>query len=275
MKNTVKFLSMMFAVSAMMLVSCTPEPDEPDTPAEPTKYTVQVNCNDATMGTVTIAPQQTTYLEGDTIVITATPNEGNKFLNWNGSITDNPYTYVVKENITFTANFEALPQPTYSATFNGTAVDMSGWYSADCLPDGSVWLFQCAIQAEPNADGGMSVHFPFLALWMTGNSANNLTVDNNRTEFYYARYYTYGENDYSDYQFMSMDNINCTQLDLTTYTMSMTTSCTFYECGPMINGTAQYPEECPTGTLALTMNNMTYTPVESKGMLNKKASFNR
>ena len=264
MKNTVKFLSMMFAVSAMMMVSCTKNPDGPDTPVEPTKYTVQVNCNDATMGTVTIAPQQTTYLEGDTVVITATPNEGYKFLNWNGSITDNPYTYVVKENTTFTANFEALPLPSYSVSFDGTALDMAGYSDAQCgnMSFGWAWLFQAAHHAE-----GQSVYFPYLILWMTGESANALTVLSS-TELYKDTYYQAGGNNYGDWQFKSMDNMNCTELDMTAYKLSMTTSLTMYDIGPIVDNTAATPDECPTGTLAITMSNMVFTPA-GKGALKK------
>ena len=264
MKNTVKFLSMMFAVSAMMLVSCTPEPNEPDTPAEPTKYTVQVNCNDATMGTVTIAPQQTTYLEGDTIVITAPPNNGYKFLNWNGSITDNPYTYVVKDNITFTANFEALPQAAWGVTFDGTALDVAGWYDAQTLPDGSAWLFQCAKHAE-----GTQVSLPYLVMWMSGNTPNALTITN-RTELYKETWYTAGENDYADFQFKSLDNINCTELDLNTYKMSMTASLTMYDLGDIVSGAAQTQEECSTAAVAVTLQNMTFVPQEGKAAMQKR-----
>ena len=265
MKNTVKFLSMMFAAGAMMFASCTPEP-EPE-PQPETKYTVLVNCNDATMGTVSIAPQQATYLEGDTIRITATPNDGYKFLNWNGSITDNPYTYVVKENITFTANFEALPLPSYSVTFDGSPLDVAGFSDAQCLPDGSAWLFQCAKQAE-----GTRVFFPFFQLWMQGNTPNALTVTN-MTELYKETYYEAGENQYGDYQFSSMDNINCTELDLTAYKMSMTTSLTMYNLGDIVSGAAQTAAECSTATVAVTLQNMVYTPVEGGKSALKKYTF--
>ena len=262
MKNTVKFLSMMFAAGAMMFASCTPEP-EPE-PQPETKYTVLVNCNDATMGTVSIAPQQATYLEGDTIRITATPNDGYKFLNWNGSITDNPYTYVVKENITFTANFEALPLPTWGVTFDGTALDVAGWYEAQTLPDGSAWLFQCAKQlTEDNR-----VALPYIVVWMQGNTPNALTVTN-MTELYKETYYEAGENQYGDYQFSSMDNINCTELDLTAYKMNMTTSLTMYNLGDIVSGAAQTAAECSTATVATTLQNIVFTPVQGKSALKK------
>ena len=257
MKNTVKFLSMMFAAGAMMFASCT-EP-EPEPEPEVTKYTVQVNCNDATMGTVSIAPQQATYLEGETVVITATPNEGYKFLNWNGSITENPYTYVVKENMTFTANFEALPQATFSVTFNGTPLNM-GWADAQCATNGTdwAWLFQAAEHAE-----GQQVYFPFIKLWMSGATPNALTVTQ-QTELYKDTYYEASGNYYGDWQFKSMDNMNCTELDLTACKMSMTTSCTFYDLGPIANNTAMSVDECPTATVAATLGNYVFVLYEGK-----------
>ena len=262
MKNTVKFLSMMFAAGAMMFASCTPEP-EPE-PQPETKYTVLVNCNDATMGIVSIAPQQATYLEGDTIRITATPNDGYKFLNWNGSITDNPYTYVVKENITFTANFEALPLPTWGVTFDGTALDVAGWYDAQTLPDGSAWLFQCAKQAE-----GTRVTLPYIVVWMQGNTPNALTV-NNRTELYKDEVIEIDEQtQYGDYQFKSLDNMNCTELDLTAYKMSMTAAFTMYHLSELADGTANTADECSTATVATTLQNIVFTVVQGKSALKK------
>ena len=262
MKNTVKFLSMMFAAGAMMFASCEPDP-EPE-PQPETKYTVQVNCNDATMGTVSIAPQQATYLEGDTIRITATPNDGYKFLNWNGSITDNPYTYVVKENITFTANFEALPLPSYSVTFEGTALDVAGyghgWYLQN---NGDNWIFEAASHIEGNR-----VSFPYLVLWMTGSNPNALTVSSS-TELYKDTYYEAGENQYGDWQFKSMDNMNCTELDLTAYKMSMTAAFTMYHLSELADGTANTADECSTATVATTLQNIAFTPVEGKSALKK------
>ena len=257
MKNIFKLFSLML-IAGTLMVSCKPDdPSTPDTPATPTKYTVQVNSNDATLGTASISPLKTTYTEGDTVILTATPADGAKFLNWNGNITENPYTYVVKENITFTANFEALPQPAYAVTFNGTALDVAGFHTA--MTDGAdLWLFQAATSAEPNPTGqGYLVHFPFLALWMQGANSNDLTVLN-RTELYKDTYYQAGQNQYGDWQFKSLDNMNCTALDMTTHTMSMSASMTMYDLGPIVDGTAATADECPTATLAVTLNNMVF-----------------
>jgi hypothetical protein len=259
MKNAIKLLSMMLIAGTIMASCNKPEGTDPVTPT-PTTYTVQVNSNDATLGTATITPLKAKYNEGDTVTITATPADGAKFLNWNGSITDNPYVYVVKENMVFTANFEALPQAGYTVTFNGTALDVAGFSQA--ATNGQQWLFQCAKSAE-----GTRVSLPYLVLWMEGSAANALTVTA-QTELYYQTAYTAGQNQYGDYQFKSLDNMNCTQLDLTTNTMSMTASCTMYDLGPIARQEVESAADCPTATMAVTLNNITFEPV-SKGGLTK------
>ena len=162
----------------------------------------------------------------------------------------------MKENITFTANFEALPQPAYAVTFNGTALDVAGFHTA--MTDGAeLWLFQAASHGEPNGQGGYRVNFPYLVLWMQGTNSNDLTVIN-ATELYKDTYYQAGQNQYGDWQFKSLDNMNCTALDMTTHTMSMSASMTMYDLGPIADNTAATVDECPTATLAVTLNNMVF-----------------
>lgn len=100
MKNTVKFFSMMLAAGAMMLASCEPEPG-PEVPTTP-KYTVTVSSNNEAYGTVSGAG---TYDSASVINITALPNEGYKFVNWNDGNTENPRQVVVNSNLNFMANF--------------------------------------------------------------------------------------------------------------------------------------------------------------------------
>ena len=68
-----------------------------------TYYTVTVNVNDATMGTVTGGGS---YAEGSTCTITANANEGYRFVKWDDDVTTNPRTFTVTANVTFTAIFE-------------------------------------------------------------------------------------------------------------------------------------------------------------------------
>lgn len=94
MKNIFKFLGIAFIASSMM-VACTPE-------NEVTKYTITVNANNATMGTVTGGGE---YEEGATATLTATANAGFVFVNWEDGSTNNPRIVTVTGDATYTANF--------------------------------------------------------------------------------------------------------------------------------------------------------------------------
>ena len=49
-----------------------------------------------------------TYLLGDTVTLTATPNEGFRFVRWSNDVEDNPYTFIISDNVTLSAEFEAV-----------------------------------------------------------------------------------------------------------------------------------------------------------------------
>ena len=70
----------------------------------PQSYTLNVVANNDAWGTVTGGG---TYVEGTTVTITATPNEGYYFDRWNDGNTDSVRTVTVTGNITYTANFAA------------------------------------------------------------------------------------------------------------------------------------------------------------------------
>lgn len=83
-----------------------------------TFYTLVVNV-DETEGTVTGNDGQ--YEEGATATLTATAKRGYKFVNWTAgetNYTENPLTLTVNSDLTVTANFEALPAYTITATVN-------------------------------------------------------------------------------------------------------------------------------------------------------------
>ena len=60
---------------------------------------------DAAQGQVTGAG---TYLVGDTVTLTATPNDGYRFVRWSNEVVDNPYTFVISEDVTLVAEFEVV-----------------------------------------------------------------------------------------------------------------------------------------------------------------------
>ncbi len=67
-------------------------------------YTVTVNANDTTMGSVSGGG---TYEEGRVITLEATPNAGYHFVHWNDDVTEATRNVTVKADIIFTAYFES------------------------------------------------------------------------------------------------------------------------------------------------------------------------
>ena len=49
-----------------------------------------------------------TYLVGDTVTLTATANEGYRFVRWSNEVVDNPYIFVISDNVTLSAEFEKV-----------------------------------------------------------------------------------------------------------------------------------------------------------------------
>ena len=70
-------------------------------------YMVTVVSADPTMGSVSGGGQA---LRGGIVTISATPNEGYRFLRWNDGNTENPRAVTVMGNITYTAYFESTTQ---------------------------------------------------------------------------------------------------------------------------------------------------------------------
>ncbi|MBQ5975332.1 MAG: hypothetical protein IJL48_06470 [Bacteroidales bacterium] len=102
MKNIFKLFSLMLAAGTLM-VGCTKTPETPthQTP----KYTITVNANNDAYGTVTGGG---VYDSAATATLTATANEGYKFVNWADDNANNPRIVTVTSNATYTANFEEL-----------------------------------------------------------------------------------------------------------------------------------------------------------------------
>lgn len=68
--------------------------------------TIEVVSANETMGTVTGGG---VFEDGTEITISATPNNGYRFVRWNDNNTDNPRTIVCEGNATYTAYFELIP----------------------------------------------------------------------------------------------------------------------------------------------------------------------
>lgn len=71
-------------------------------PFDPTHYTLTVHANNDTMGSVEGAGS---FLYGTRASVTAVPNDGYRFVNWDDGSTYNPHTVIMRENTEITANF--------------------------------------------------------------------------------------------------------------------------------------------------------------------------
>ena len=69
------------------------------------KYTITLNVNDDTMGSVSGGGQ---FEEGTEVTITATPKAECDFVQWSDGDTHATRTIVVTESITLTAEFESM-----------------------------------------------------------------------------------------------------------------------------------------------------------------------
>ena len=89
-------------------------PVDPPAPPQPTQYTISVSSANNEWGTVSITGSGT-YEENTDVTITATANEGYRFVDWkNGEsvfCTKADTTFKATEDLTLMAYFEAIPAP--------------------------------------------------------------------------------------------------------------------------------------------------------------------
>ena len=81
------------------------------TPTSGTQYTLTTGVAPSGAGSITVNPNQPSYLSGTQVTLTAVPNTGYTFSSWSGgaSGTVNPLTVTMTGNLSITANFTALP----------------------------------------------------------------------------------------------------------------------------------------------------------------------
>ena len=277
MKNVFKLFGLMLLAGSIALVSCDKDDDgsnNNNNNNEPavTTYTVTVNCNDDAMGTVTKTPDSAAYHAGTEVTITATPNDGYKFIGWTGAetIAENTYTFTVSANATYTANFEASPSASWSATFDGSALDIAGWGSGSYLAQSTsdLWLIQFAKQAE-----GTQVWFPYIVMWMGSTDQSDfqvLTSSSNPIELYKDTHYTASDGShFGDWQYYATNSLNCTAMDMTTLMLSFTGSFSMYWLTDIVNENAETPDEATKKDLNITVSNLICEDAGSKAPLRK------
>lgn len=106
-------------------------------------YTITAESNDVTLGTVSGSG---TYTSGSTAELTATPQQGGKFVKWTGysTSTENPLKVTVSENMTYMAIFEDIR--TYTITVVSDNPNMGSVIGGGTFPNASI----VTIKAIPN-----------------------------------------------------------------------------------------------------------------------------
>ena len=82
-------------------------------------YHLEAQSNDEELGSVVGGAP---YYEGEEAVLQAMPNEGNRFVCWNDSVTENPRSVVVTQDTAFSAYFEPIPQYDVNVQSNDEAL---------------------------------------------------------------------------------------------------------------------------------------------------------
>lgn len=256
MKNIFKIMGVALIASSMLFVSCNKDPEEDNTPIEETTYTVKVTCNDNTMGTVTITPAKESYKQGDLVIIKAVANDGFRFVKWNDGTEDiatENYEWTVTGNKTFTATFEAIPQPSWTVVFDGTNLDVAGFHKGAYMAQYHIYRFECAKQGTSAGQRA----FPYLDCYMTDGETAADIAGSDYTELYHETYYNDGQYNYGDWQTKEFTNFNCTALDLEEGLMSATFAAVMFSYKDYYEDELDM-DECAQKNLAVTFENITF-----------------
>ena len=273
MKNTVKILSMMLAAGAMMLASCTDEPVTPE-PTTP-QYTITVTANNDAYGTVTGGG---VYDSAATATLTATPNEGYKFVNWSDGNENNPRLITVTANATYTANFAEIAGVNVTFGDNSwTAQYTNALYYSNAI----------MVAASQTTNPQQNPIINLTQIWPTGSSASTGTLNGNSnidvTEgsvsinypllWYYETPGNVIELTYSDgsrvnaADWWSKDiTVNITALDADNMNLSLVANATMGRAYDLVEGTASDWNSIATRNLTLNVINQSMT-TGTKGFL--------
>ena len=117
-KKNIKNLYFLFFVP-FILISCSKgdSSDSSEIDSSP-EITFNITISSKEGGSVDI--QSGTYNAGTKLKLTATPDEGYIFSGWSNGSTENPLTITIDSNLTITASFERVEEPSTVANYLGT-----------------------------------------------------------------------------------------------------------------------------------------------------------
>ena len=268
MKNVIKFFSIML-VAGSILASCTEKPEEPVTPVKP-KYTITVTANNDAYGTVTGGG---TYDSAATATLTATANEGYKFVNWNDGNANNPRIVTVTANASYTANFEEL------AGVNVTFGDLN-WAAqyVNCR----LYPNAILVAAAQNASSDQLPIIQLVNIWQSGSPStgsytgtHDVTADGVSREGAYLYYFAV-EDDILQlrYQDGSTETVgdwwskdltlNITTLDADAMNLSLVVNTTMVHAAEMVGDAPVAWNNCSTRPLTLNVINQSMTSAKAR-----------
>lgn len=268
MKNVIKFFSIML-VAGSILASCTEKPEEPVTPVKP-KYTITVTANNDAYGTVTGGG---TYDSAATATLTATANEGYKFVNWNDGNANNPRIVTVTANASYTANFEEL------AGVNVTFGDLN-WAAqyVNCR----LYPNAILVGAAQNASSDQLPIIQLVNIWQSGSPStgsytgtHDVTADGVSREGAYLYYFAV-EDDILQLRYQdgttetvgdwwSKDlTLNITTLDADAMNLSLVVNTTMVHAAEMVGDAPVAWNNCSTRPLTLNVINQSMTSAKAR-----------
>jgi len=212
MKKLLSVFCMAILAGGLIFTSCTKN------------YTITVNANNDAWGTVTGGG---TYADQATATLTATPNNGYVFVQWQDGNTDNPRTITVTENATYVATFAEVAAGV-NVTFNG-----SNWDASDIQ---SAWYESYGVWDVYSSQTSGSFPIADVATAVTSGSASG-TVDENGSldndSFNWIEYYNetslqdQNGTAYGDY-WAKTATVSVTSFDATALTLTANVNATMF-----------------------------------------------
>ncbi len=141
-------------------------------------YTLTVSSNDPNKGTVSKNPDKQNYYYNDSVTITATPTDSDRyeFSQWNDGNTQNPRIIQITNSVEYIAIFNDKTIPSYTITasanpLTGGSVSGYGTYNSGAT---------CELTAAANT-GYTFVNWTESGSQVSTNASYSFTVDSNRT----------------------------------------------------------------------------------------------
>lgn len=237
--KALRFLGIALMACSILFVSCKKDK----------QYTITVNANDATMGTVTGGG---VYDANATATLTATANSGFQFVKWQDGNTSNPRTITVTQDETYTATFEAIPAGVY-VTFGPDT-----WTAGDFCVDAEVYASYGKLYAFIFKTSMNDGYPQFQGIIPSTVGTSTQAADNDMLLYVGSA----SEIDAQGHVQWSSESLetNVTAVDLTAHTFNAT------QTGQFTNSVTS-----ETRALNINYNNAEWTPVnvQSKGALVK------